>query len=160
LTYMIAYLRDFGFNFRLLAESFETSVPWDKVKPRLSFKITRKSHIPFLDTVPLPFVLLFQVLPLCQNVKNRIEEDCKECGIMTPPFISCRVTQTYDTGACVYFYFAFLGAGLENPGDVFSVIEHNARDEILKNGCVLLTVVNTEPIHHPPPLYTIIDTVV
>jgi hypothetical protein len=33
LTYMIAYLRDFGFNYSFLAESFETSVPWDSVLP-------------------------------------------------------------------------------------------------------------------------------
>ena len=28
LTFVIAYLRDIGFEFRYLAESFETSVPW------------------------------------------------------------------------------------------------------------------------------------
>ena len=31
LTYMIAYLRDFGFNYSFIAESFETSVPWSHV---------------------------------------------------------------------------------------------------------------------------------
>eukprot|EP00947_MAST-08B_sp_MAST-8B-sp1_P002420 g2420.t1 len=31
LTYMIAYIRDFGLAYNFLAESFETSVPWDNV---------------------------------------------------------------------------------------------------------------------------------
>jgi alkyldihydroxyacetonephosphate synthase len=28
---MIAYLRDVGLDYRIVAESFETSVPWDRV---------------------------------------------------------------------------------------------------------------------------------
>ena len=28
---MIAYLRDIGLDYRIVAESFETSVPWDRV---------------------------------------------------------------------------------------------------------------------------------
>ena len=28
LTYQIAYLRDFGLNYSVIAESFETSCPW------------------------------------------------------------------------------------------------------------------------------------
>mmetsp|Transcript_24105 Transcript_24105/g.23711 ORF Transcript_24105/g.23711 Transcript_24105/m.23711 type:complete len:135 (+) Transcript_24105:1100-1504(+) len=31
LTYVIAYIRDFGCNYNFVAESFETSCPWDKV---------------------------------------------------------------------------------------------------------------------------------
>ncbi|CAF4411975.1 unnamed protein product, partial [Rotaria magnacalcarata] len=31
LTFMIAYLRDIGLDYRIVAESFETSVPWDRV---------------------------------------------------------------------------------------------------------------------------------
>ena len=31
LTYVIAYIRDFSMNYHFVAESFETSVPWDKV---------------------------------------------------------------------------------------------------------------------------------
>ena len=36
LTFMIAYLRDFGFQFSFISESFETSVPWDNVLPLCS----------------------------------------------------------------------------------------------------------------------------
>jgi alkyldihydroxyacetonephosphate synthase len=104
LTYMIAYLRDFGFNFRFMAESFETSVPWDNVGV------------------------------LCNNVKDRIRRTAEKEGVQGTPFVSCRVTQTYDTGACVYFYFGFLWTGLKDPLHTFSVIEHEAREEILKLG--------------------------
>jgi alkyldihydroxyacetonephosphate synthase len=104
LTYMIAYLRDFGFQYQFIAESFETSVPYENV------------------------------LVLCQNVKNRITMDCEEAGVVNPPLVSCRVTQLYDTGACVYFYFGFVWTGLKDPLGTFSRIEHNARDEILKMG--------------------------
>jgi len=55
-------------------------------------------------------------------------------GIKFPPFVSCRVTQTYDNGACIYFYFGFLWTGLTSPTNTFDIIEHNAREEILKLG--------------------------
>jgi len=104
LTYMIAYLRDFGFEYSFIAESFETSVPWDSV------------------------------VPVCHNVRNRILESAKEKGVCTTPLVSCRVTQTYDTGACVYFYFGFVWKGLKDPVATFSQLEHEARDEIIKVG--------------------------
>lgn len=104
LTFMIAYLRDFGFKYWFMAESFETSVPYDKV------------------------------LPLCEGVKKRIKESCAAKGIKKEPFVSCRVTQLYDTGACVYFYFGFIFKGLKDPAGTFSEVEHEAREEILKHG--------------------------
>ena len=104
LTYAIAYLRDFGLNYKYIAESFETSVPWDRV------------------------------IDLCKNVKIEIFRKCKEQGIDRRPFITCRVTQTYDAGACIYFYFGFLYHGLADPLKTFEVIEDAAREEIIKNG--------------------------
>jgi len=104
LTYMIAYIRDFGFDYYFIAESFETSVPWSNV------------------------------LALCSSVKKRIIHDCKKKEIKHHPFVSCRVTQTYDTGACVYFYFGFIYRNLPNPLRTYVEIENAARDEILKNG--------------------------
>uniref|UniRef100_A0A7N6AK73 Alkylglycerone-phosphate synthase n=1 Tax=Anabas testudineus TaxID=64144 RepID=A0A7N6AK73_ANATE len=74
LTFVIAYLRDLGMDYYVIGESFETSVPWD------------------------------------------------------------RVTQTYDVGACVYFYFAFNYKGLSDPIHVYDEVEHAAREEILANG--------------------------
>eukprot|EP01114_Cavostelium_apophysatum_P005858 TRINITY_DN1701_c0_g1_i3.p3 TRINITY_DN1701_c0_g1~~TRINITY_DN1701_c0_g1_i3.p3 ORF type:complete len:290 (+),score=86.44 TRINITY_DN1701_c0_g1_i3:1132-2001(+) len=104
LTYMIAYLRDFAFNYCLLAESFETSVSWSNV------------------------------LPLCTKVKERIHKACKEHGVSLPPFVTCRVTQSYDVGACIYFYFAFVFKDLADPATVYADIENQAREEIMKLG--------------------------
>lgn len=104
LTYVIAYLRDYGLNFYFMAESFETSAPWG------------------------------QVLPLCENVKKRIYDAAKRRGVPGKPWVSARVTQTYDTGAAVYFYFGFIFKGVQNPIRVFSEVEAEARDEIMANG--------------------------
>uniref|UniRef100_A0A8C7SBR5 Alkylglycerone-phosphate synthase n=1 Tax=Oncorhynchus mykiss TaxID=8022 RepID=A0A8C7SBR5_ONCMY len=104
LTFVIAYLRDLGMDYYVVAESFETSVPWDRV------------------------------LDLCRNVKERINRECKERGVQFQPLTSCRVTQTYDAGACVYFYFAFNYRGLADPVHTYERVEHAAREEILANG--------------------------
>jgi alkyldihydroxyacetonephosphate synthase len=104
LTFMIAYLRDFGMNYHFIAESFETSVPWSNV------------------------------LVVCEKVKLKVVASCKEHGVTTAPFVSCRVTQTYDTGACVYFYFGFSWKGLSDPVGVFTQVEDETREEILALG--------------------------
>nr|XP_034990501.1 alkyldihydroxyacetonephosphate synthase, peroxisomal isoform X2 [Zootoca vivipara]XP_034990510.1 alkyldihydroxyacetonephosphate synthase, peroxisomal isoform X2 [Zootoca vivipara] len=104
LTFVIAYLRDLGMDHYIIGESFETSVPWDRV------------------------------LDLCRNVKERIVRECKERGVQFVPFVSCRVTQTYDVGACVYFYLGFNYRGLSDPVHVYEEIEMSAREEILANG--------------------------
>lgn len=44
------------------------------------------------------------------------------------------MTQTYDAGACVYFYFGFNYSQVANPVEVYEHIETAARDEILLNG--------------------------
>ena len=44
-----------------------------------------------------------------------------ECFIVLNLF--CRVTQTYDVGACMYFYFEFKYAGLSDPVHVYEQIE-------------------------------------
>lgn len=48
--------------------------------------------------------------------------------------ISCRVTQTYDAGACVYFYFGFRNLASNDPVHTYEEIENIARDEILASG--------------------------
>uniref|UniRef100_A0A7N4PJY5 Alkylglycerone-phosphate synthase n=1 Tax=Sarcophilus harrisii TaxID=9305 RepID=A0A7N4PJY5_SARHA len=104
LTYVIAYLRDLGLEHYVLGESFETSAPWDRV------------------------------IDLCRNVKERIAKECKEKGVQFSPLSTCRVTQTYDAGACIYFYFAFNYRGISDPLTVFEETEAAAREEILANG--------------------------
>ncbi|ELU02126.1 hypothetical protein CAPTEDRAFT_222474 [Capitella teleta] len=104
LTFVIAYIRDIGFDYYIVAESFETSAPWDRV------------------------------LDLCRNTKDRIRREVKERGVQFPPYVTCRVTQTYDAGAAVYFYFGFNYRGQHNPVALYEDIEHKAREEILANG--------------------------
>lgn len=104
LTYSIAYIRDFIMNHYLLAESFETSVPWSRV------------------------------LELCDRVKRRLRNEYAARNLPGKPLISCRVTQVYDTGAAVYFYFAYFYKGVENPSQIYAELEEAARDEILKCG--------------------------
>ncbi|XP_053453425.1 alkyldihydroxyacetonephosphate synthase, peroxisomal [Nycticebus coucang] len=104
LTYVIAYIRDLGLEYYVLGESFETSAPWDRV------------------------------VDLCRNVKERITRECKEKGVQFAPLATCRVTQTYDAGACIYFYFAFNYRGISDPLTVFEQTEAAAREEILANG--------------------------
>ncbi len=104
LTYSIAYIRDFVMKHWVLAESFETSVPWS------------------------------QVTALCDGVKKRVWEEHAKRKLPGTPFITCRVTQIYETGVCVYFYFAFHYKGVENPTAVYHELENIARDEILAQG--------------------------
>jgi alkyldihydroxyacetonephosphate synthase len=104
LTFAIAYIRDFIMNHYLIAESFETSVPWSKLPN------------------------------LVASVKQRLHDECAARGIPGKPFVTARITQVYPTGAAVYFYFAFYYKGIENPSALYAEIEHAAREEILSCG--------------------------
>ncbi|XP_076305681.1 alkyldihydroxyacetonephosphate synthase, peroxisomal-like isoform X2 [Tachypleus tridentatus] len=98
LTYVIAYIRDLAFDYGVFAESFETSVPWDR------------------------------------NVRDRILKESESYGLAHQPFISYRVTQTYEVGACIYFYMGINTRGLPDPVHVYEELEAAARDEILACG--------------------------
>ncbi|KAG8238662.1 hypothetical protein J437_LFUL018155 [Ladona fulva] len=84
-----------------------------------------------------------KTLSLCRNVKYRVVQECKKWGI-SHFIISCRVTQVYDAGSCVYFYLAFNARDViktntgsspaKDPFEVFHCIEEKARDEILASG--------------------------
>jgi len=104
LTFGIAYIRDWVMNHWLLAESFETSVPWS------------------------------QALELCERVKQRVRDEHAARGLPGKPFITCRVTQLYETGVCIYFYFATYYKGVPDPSEVYAEIERAARDEVLRCG--------------------------
>ncbi len=104
LTFAIAYIRDFMMSHHVLAESFETSVSWS------------------------------QCVPLIQNVVQRLWQEHAKRGLPGRPFVSARVTQLYDTGVCVYFYFAFYHRGVENASEVYAELERAAREEILRSG--------------------------
>ncbi|MBI4521789.1 MAG: FAD-binding oxidoreductase [Gemmatimonadetes bacterium] len=104
LTFSIAYLRDFAMNIYILGESLETSVPWS------------------------------EALALCTNVKRRMADEHAARVLPGKPLVSCRVTQIYQTGVCIYFYIAFYHKGVERPAQVFAELERCARDEILRSG--------------------------
>lgn len=104
MTYAIAYIRDFAMTYGFLAESFETFVPWSKAR-----------H-------------------LITETKHRIIKEHQSRALPGLPLVCCRVTQVYDQGVCVYFYFCMSTSGVLDPSDVFGEIEHAAREEILQNG--------------------------
>lgn len=79
------FCRDFIMEHHWIFESFEASMAW-------------------------PVVII-----CCEKVKERIREDCKRLGIKYPPIVMVRLTQVYDGGAVLYFYFGFNWAGLRDP---------------------------------------------
>ena len=106
LTFAIAYLRDFAMQYGCMGESFETFVPWSRLHG------------------------------LITATKDRIvHEHSKRC-LVGNPLVSCRVTQLYDTGVCVYFYYLmnFTGVPLERVSEVYAAIEDAARNEIMQQG--------------------------
>ena len=107
LTYAIAYLRDFAARHGLLSESFETFVRYSKL------------------------------LDMVRRTKERITREHRARGLRGRPLVSCRVTQLYDEGACVYFYYVMDCGGLADPTNVYHEIEEAARDEIMSAGGTL-----------------------
>ncbi|MGE3276799.1 MAG: FAD-binding oxidoreductase [Vicinamibacterales bacterium] len=104
LTFAIAYLRDFMSQIGILAETFETSVPWDRIEA------------------------------VCGAAERALASECEARGVVGQPYLSYRVTQTYHTGVCIYFTMGFSGHGLADPGGAFSEIERTLRQVILDHG--------------------------
>ena len=104
LTFAIGYLRDFMSEYGLIGESFETSVPWDRIEE------------------------------MCAAVERALAAECAARGVIGTPYLSYRVTQTYHAGVCVYFTMGFSGHGLVNPRAAFEDIEHTLRQVVLDNG--------------------------
>jgi len=104
LTFGIAYIRDFVMQQWILGESFETSVPWSKAEE------------------------------LAARVKQRIQKEHAARKLPGKPFVTCRVTQLYQTGVCIYFYLGFYHKGVPDAAHVYAELERAARDEILQAG--------------------------
>ena len=104
LTFAIAYIRDFLSDLHIVGETFETSVPWNRISQ------------------------------VCQAVVREAGERYARLGIPGKPYVSYRVTQVYHTGVCIYFMFGFYAKGLEDPEAAFSDIEHSLRQVIIDNG--------------------------
>lgn len=107
LTYSIAYLRDFLLTQHVLAESFETTVPWS------------------------------QVDSLIQAVIDTAKAAHAEHHLEAIPFVSYRLTQSYEDCACLYFYLALYLKDKDNPDVLYSTIEHRIRAAILDAGGTL-----------------------
>ena len=104
LTYAIAYIRDFLTDFHIIGETYETTVPWNKVQAVLD------------------------------SVAQQVFQKHKEYGLPGRPYISPRITQLYHTGVCIYFTHGFSTMGVENPDEIFSEIEHSLRETIMAAG--------------------------
>jgi alkyldihydroxyacetonephosphate synthase len=104
LTFSIAYIRDFLLNYYIIAESFETSAAWS------------------------------DVLPLIENVKKRLHAEYRARNLPARDFVTARVTQIYETGAAIYFYYGFYFKGVPHPAQVYKELENIAREEILRSG--------------------------
>ena len=104
LAFGIAYIRDFLNQFHILGETFETSVPWNRIHA------------------------------LCGAVEKELNNQCRAHQVPGRPYLSYRVTQTYHTGVCVYFTMGFSGRGLDKPDEVYHDIERRLRQVILDNG--------------------------
>ena len=106
LTHSIAYIRDFIMDFRMISETFETSVEWNKVEL------------------------------MAESVKQTLHKVSSKY-IKTTPFLSYRVSQCYNTGACVYFTFGFYNDDentVERGIEIYHELEKSMRETMTKFG--------------------------
>lgn len=68
-----------------------------------------------------------------ESVLSFYEQEFEKLGIKHY-IVNGRMTQVYDAGACLYFYFAFKFGSIENPMDVSEGLERKAREIILSCG--------------------------
>ena len=104
LTYAIAYIRDIAARLDIMAESFETTVPWDKIHA------------------------------VTAAVAKAAEEQHIEKELPGKGFMSWRISQVYETGVCIYFYYAFRHTGIESPAAMYTDIEIVLRQAVMTNG--------------------------
>ena len=104
LTYAIAYIRDFLTDYHIIGETYETTVPWDRIDDVIT------------------------------AVEKRATEMHREFGLPGKSYVSPRITQLYHTGVCIYFTHGFSARGVENPDRAFAAIERAMRETIMANG--------------------------
>lgn len=63
LTFVIAYIRDIALDFCIVAESFETSVPWDRALP-LCRNVKHRSVSNFSNLVILAILAILAILEI------------------------------------------------------------------------------------------------
>ncbi|RHY11465.1 hypothetical protein DYB36_003011 [Aphanomyces astaci] len=105
--YMVAYIRDFVMNYYFLCDSFETAVPWSNVPAFIA------------------------------GVRAEIEAVAASNRVEVKPIVMCRVTQVYETGACVYVYYGVNFFGVDDPLQLFFSIEQACVEVMLRHGAAL-----------------------
>jgi alkyldihydroxyacetonephosphate synthase len=108
----------------MLSDSFETSVPWDRLLLLIS-NVMRAVDVECKGNKSTNFHQKASI-PIFNS--NFADKGIKHFSS------SSRVTQVYDTGACVYFYFAMNAAGVTNALSIYEDIESRARDEAIASG--------------------------
>lgn len=106
LTFVITYIRDFVALYKMVCESFETSVDWEHVSS------------------------------LCQVINESLKASAKKHGLPEEIlFITNRVTQVYDTGAAVYSYFGFPYGDMpeEEALHIYEEIEKDCKEATYKH---------------------------
>jgi alkyldihydroxyacetonephosphate synthase len=103
-TFAIAYIRDFLNQLGILGETFETSAPWSRI------------------------------VAITEAVERELLRSCRVFSVSGNPYLSYRISQSYQTGVCLYFTMGFSARGLEDPESVYQKIEHRMREVILEEG--------------------------
>jgi alkyldihydroxyacetonephosphate synthase len=104
LTYAIAYLRDFLADYYIIGETYETTVPWDRIHD------------------------------VCAAVDRVAKSEHQRLGFPGRPFTSPRVTQMYHSGVCIYFTHGLYHRGIEGGDEKFAEMERNIRAAIMDAG--------------------------
>ncbi len=110
LTLSIAYLRDFGLTHHVMGESLEAFVPWSQLHQTVERVHARAA-----------------------------QEHHEHLRLDGRPLVTCRITQLYNSGVCLYIYLAIHSRGLvqggtQDPCSVYRKLEKALREEILACG--------------------------
>ncbi|MFT4110819.1 FAD-binding oxidoreductase [Propionicimonas sp.] len=104
LTYAIAYLRDFLADYYIIGETYETTVPWNRIHD------------------------------VCEAVDRVANSEHRRLGFPGRPFTSPRLTQMYHSGVCLYFTHGLYHRGIEGGDEKFAEMERNIRAAIMDAG--------------------------
>ncbi|XP_062538036.1 alkyldihydroxyacetonephosphate synthase-like [Armigeres subalbatus] len=104
MTFVVAYIRDFGWDFNIMADSFETSVSWEKC------------------------------LSLCNNVKSCVTAECERHGIRRMMISHRVTQTYDDGCCVYFYMAIKHPDERVNAVELFKAIEDRARDAILASG--------------------------
>ena len=104
LTNLIAYIRDFLSDYHCIGETLESTVPWSCIEV------------------------------VCEAAKKTVIREHKKYKLQGKPYFSYRITQLYHSSVCIYFTVGLITKNVSKPELVFSKIEKEIRQAILKHG--------------------------